>query len=138
MPERDDFDPGLFPIDAVVEVVANAADAYAPDTGTKVPAGSTGVRIVLVKGVTTTGHLLDAAGAPVPKAALYCVPMQGGTTRFCMTDEKGRFELLSLPKATWTASAQLTPAGAGGPGSDKIPCGRFETGASDVVLRLAK
>jgi RNA polymerase sigma-70 factor (ECF subfamily) len=70
-----------------------------PETDEAVPAGTTGLRFKLARGLEASGSLLEADGRPVAKAWLTIMDQDGRELPLMNrgTDEHGRFKLAGLP-----------------------------------------
>jgi RNA polymerase sigma factor (sigma-70 family) len=131
-------DDGTFEIPGLTastsyEVVAGAAGRVTA-TVKDVKAGRADLRLVLAKGLPTSGRVVDAEGAPVRRAYVQLRHTKVDHRLEIRTDSEGLFSTGALAAGTYEASIAPPPADAKPP--DFRPCGSIEAGASDVVLRL--
>lgn len=119
-------------------LVANASYRVAAHQRGRVPttqsvlAGSTDLRLQLVRGLSVSGRLLDAAGNPLADTNLSLVNAATSRTVGTRTDGEGHFATTGLVAGTyavevWTGAANNLV---------KQGCGTVEAGQQDVELRL--
>ncbi len=92
-----------------------------------VAVGTTDVRIVLRRGLSASGRLVDGDGAPLASATLRFLHASGA--KGAKTDADGRFHVMGMEPGRYQVEAHLYHGGF-------RPCGTIEAGATDVELRL--
>ncbi len=128
---------GTFEVERLLPGAAYEVRAERPGwrTGSQaeVAAGATNVRLVLRSGLQSCGRLLDAAGDPVRDAKLLFkrIPISRHALPEARTDSEGRSTVTGLDAAAYEACVESDVEG-----EDSKPCGTFQAGDQDVVLRL--
>jgi protocatechuate 3,4-dioxygenase beta subunit len=101
-----------------------------------VEVGATGLKLVLSKGLTSTGRLLDSGGAPLANAQISFSPNEakdGFGTQVVRTDDDGKFVVSGLVAGPYKASSWIpTSEGA----QAWKACGTFKAGDANVELRM--
>jgi uncharacterized GH25 family protein len=103
-----------------------------------VQVGATGVKLVLAKGLTSSGRALDAAGKPLSRCRLAfsrAGQEEDTDTKSAQTDADGAFTVAGLAPGVYDAKA-LLPKAVGG--NEWKPCGALKAGDSNVELRVAQ
>jgi protocatechuate 3,4-dioxygenase beta subunit len=112
-----------------------SAQGRVPSSLDGVSAGATSMRIVLVKGLTASGRVTDAAGKAMASASVNLVHPDGEHNNYAQTDAEGRFTADGLVDGTY--EAQVYQQFADGNGEWK-PCGQLKAGETGVELRVAR
>ncbi len=84
--------------------------------------GATGIRIVVEIGLTTTGRVVDAAGAGVAKQGLSLAHSETNTSSWVACDENGAFVAQGLDEGAYRVRAFVRGTDADG---NPLPSGRF-------------
>jgi hypothetical protein len=121
--------------DAVSYVVTAHADGRPPARATDVRPGTQDLRLTLRPGLTATGRLLDAAGAPKAGAQVWAHRSADGADAYAQTDARGDFTLTGLDDGEYEVSANAPkPDG----NWETIPCGKLKGGDTGVELKMTR
>jgi hypothetical protein len=96
-----------------------------------VPAGTRGLSLLLEKGLSVSGRLLDSAGKPVPNAQMQLSHEGGKGQTWVQTDAKGAFSSGGLEAGTYRVRAWAQSLG---PGWKQL--GTIVAGSTGVDLRV--
>jgi uncharacterized GH25 family protein/protocatechuate 3,4-dioxygenase beta subunit len=111
----------------------------APASAQNVAEGTSDVRLVLVKGLSLSGTVLDRDGKPCANTNVHLTLGKDGADghNWAQTDAQGRFKAEGLKEGTWAVAVmQQNPEK---PGEwVETPAGTVAAGATDVELRLPK
>ena len=99
-----------------------------------VAAGSTDVRLVLAKGLTSSGRLVDAAGRPMPNARLSFASIDGENEQTAQTDADGKFAVGGLSAGTYAAKVAVVTADS----EEWKDVGSLKAGATGMELRATR
>jgi hypothetical protein len=119
------------PHDAVFLVSAHSAGRLSAIL-VDVASGAAGLRLVLVKGLTSSGRLLDVGGKPMPDEHVNFETADGLHAATAKTDAEGRFTVGGLVDAVYAASFSV------GDESGPVPCGDLKAGERNVELRARR
>jgi hypothetical protein len=100
-----------------------------------VAAGARDVRIVLEKGLESSGRLCDAAGKPMASTHIsFSRSAGGGNSQWVQTDATGRFSSTGFVDGVYEARVYVQKAD--GSGGDWKPVGTIKGGDRDADLRM--
>jgi protocatechuate 3,4-dioxygenase beta subunit len=101
-----------------------------------VEVGAPGIKLVLAKGLTSSGRVVDAAGKGLSRvhvAFTQAGAKEDDDTKGAQTDEDGAFTVAGLAPGAYDAKALVAkPDG----GNEWKPCGTLKAGDSNVELRV--
>lgn len=128
---------GVFALEGAVSGVDYDVEAWTPEHAPFVVQGISAAgatpRIVLRRGLESSGRLLDTEGRPVPGAELTFETEATSVQPTAMTDAEGRFTVRGLVAGVYRASVAARTMQSSR--ATLVPCGTLEAGATDAELR---
>jgi carboxypeptidase family protein len=130
-------DDGRFEVSGLrsgtVHDITAAASGRVAALAADVAFGRLDLRLVLARGLTASGRVIDSSGAPVRRAYLRLRRDADGSRVELRTDAEGRFSTSSLAAGKYEAET-ARPSTGGTPRYES--CGSLDAGSVDVTLRL--